>query len=104
MPEPTRREKIEKMLAADPNDVFLLYGLAMEHVREGNLDEAITRLADVAERHPDYHSAHFQLSQLLAQEGRTDEAKQWVAKGIEAARRVGAAHAAGEMEGFLLTL
>ena len=104
MTQPSRRQRLEEMLARDPDDVFLLYGLAMEYVREGDVDEALLRLADVAKRDPNYHSAHFQAAQLLAQEGRTAEARDWATRGVDAARRAGNAHAVGEMEGFLLTL
>ena len=35
MNAPTRREKIEVMLADDPSDVFLRYSLALELEKEG---------------------------------------------------------------------
>jgi Tfp pilus assembly protein PilF len=104
MTQPSRRERIEQMLAKDPNDVFLLYGLAMEYVREGNVEESLQRLQVVVERDPNYHSAYFQAAQLLAQDGRADDARGWTIQGIEAAKRTGNAHAVGEMEGFLMTL
>lgn len=100
----TRREKIEQMLEQQPDDVFLLYGLAMEYVREGDEEEGIRRLQRVTEVDPDYHSAYFQGGQILARQGESEQAREWVSKGIEAARRKGNSHAAGEMEGFLLTL
>jgi len=32
----TRLEQLEKMLQREPNDTFLLYGVAMEHKKTGN--------------------------------------------------------------------
>ena len=39
----TRREKIEAMLADEPNDSFLRYSLAMELDKEGRHDESLAR-------------------------------------------------------------
>ena len=100
----TRREKLKAMCAADPDDAFLAYGLAMEMIKDGDTPEGIDQLKRVIELHPDYQAAYFQLGQTLADQGNVDEARTWVERGIEAARRIGDAHAANEMEGFLLSL
>ena len=47
MSQKTRRETLEQMLAADPKDTFLRYGLAMELAREGKPDEAVTALCQL---------------------------------------------------------
>ncbi len=36
-----RRQQLQEMLAGEPNDSFLRYGLAMEFVSEGNDEEAV---------------------------------------------------------------
>jgi predicted Zn-dependent protease len=100
----TRREKIEKMLALNPGDSFLAYGLALEMLKEGDTQAGIRQLESVVAHHPDYSAAYFQLAQTLAKEDRVDEAKHWATLGIDAANRVGDLHAAGEMEGFLVSL
>lgn len=100
----SRREKLEAMLAQNPGDTFLAYGLAMEILKEGDTPTAIEHLKGVIKTTPDYQAAYFQLAQVLVNEGETDEAKEWLEQGIDAARRIGDAHAAAEMEGFLLTL
>lgn len=104
MSEMTRRQRIEKMLENSPDDPFLLYGLALEYVREGDPEEGVRRLLALTEKDPDYHSAYFQAAQILSQQGDAERARECATAGIAAARRTGHEHAAGEMEGFLLTL
>lgn len=101
MVEPSRREKLEAMLASDPDDSFLMYGVAMEYVREGDAEEGLKRLQSLTEKDPDYQAAYFQIGQLLVQQGEVESAKAWLTRGIAAARRIGDVHAAEEMTGFL---
>ena len=100
----SRRQQLEQMLADSPDDTFLQYGLAMEHVQEGDVAEGKRRLREVIGNDADYQAAYFQLGQLLADEDATAEARKVLAEGIAAAKRVGATHAAEEMAGFLETL
>ncbi|MBD3676756.1 MAG: tetratricopeptide repeat protein [Planctomycetaceae bacterium] len=99
-----RKEKLRQMLQSDPNDPFLNYALAQEYLSADERPEAIKRFRDVIHRFPDYHAAHFQLGQILAEEGSTDEAIQTVTSGIEAAKQAGDRHAVSEMTEFLQML
>jgi thioredoxin-like negative regulator of GroEL len=100
----TRREKIERMLADDPDDVFLRYSLAMELDKEGRNDESLVKFRELAAGDPPYVAAFFMAGQQLARLGRTDEARAILREGIEAARAQNNAHAAGEMSEFLASL
>jgi lipopolysaccharide biosynthesis regulator YciM len=51
----------------------------------------------VVDRFPEYHAAHFQLGQLLADDGDTDRATRILQEGIAAAQKAGDRHAAMEM-------
>jgi thioredoxin-like negative regulator of GroEL len=104
MVDKTRKEQLEEMLADEPNDAFLRYGLAMEFVSEGNVEEALRRLHTMCADKLDYVPAYQQAGQLLMRLDRLDEARAVFKQGIALAQRVGNAHAAGEMEGFLETL
>jgi thioredoxin-like negative regulator of GroEL len=104
MVEKTRKEQLEEMLADEPNDAFLRYGLAMEFVSEGNVEEALRRLHTMFADKLEYVPAYQQAGQLLMRLDRLDEARAVFKQGITLAQRVGNAHAAGEMEGFLETL
>jgi tetratricopeptide (TPR) repeat protein len=99
-----RKALIESMLKQSPNDTFLLYGLAMEYLKEGNTSEGIARLKHVTDVNPNYPAAFFQLGQVLSQEGEIEEAKDWLERGIVVAEKMGDAHAAGEMQQFLMML
>jgi len=99
-----KREQLEELLKADPDDVFLQYALAMSYVAEGDASEGISRFATIIDGNPDYVAAYFQSGQLLADQGDTEEARSIITTGIEAARRVGDDHAESEMIGFLQLL
>ena len=100
----SRRARIEELLEADPDDVFLKYALAKEFAAEGDVPSALTAFDRVIAEHPDYVPAYFQKAQTLASEGETDAARAALEAGIIIARRVGDTHAAGEMVAFLDTL
>ena len=100
----SKREKFERLLAADPGDPFLRYSVALEHRAEGNDAAALEGLTETIRRSPDYHPAHFMKGQLLAAAGRTDEAREVLLAGVELATRAGDGHAAGEMSGFVESL
>ena len=99
-----KREQLEALLRDDPDDVFLMYAVAMAYVAEGDTSQGLARLKAVIEQHPDYVAAYFQSAQLLAAEGENEPAGALLRQGIEVAQRVGDSHAAMEMTGFLETL
>ncbi len=100
----SRREKIEAMLADEPNDPFLRYSLALEQDKAGQHDESLAALRALAEGEPPYVPAFFMAGQQLARLDRTDEARAILRTGIEAARQQNDLHAAGEMSEFLTSL
>ena len=100
----TRREKIEAMLLEDPTDTFLRYSLAMELDKEGENDESLIKLSELAKDEPPYVPAFFMAGQQLARLDRIAEARTVLRDGIEQARTQGDSHAAGEMSEFLASL
>lgn len=97
----SRREQLEKMLAASPDDLFLKYSLAMLLASEGEEEEAAEKLAAINQEHPDDVAAWFQRGQILARIGEVEESREVITAGIAVAQRVGNDHAEGEMRGFL---
>jgi predicted Zn-dependent protease len=104
MSQPTRRQKIEAMLASDPRDVFLRYGLAIEQEKAGEHEASLAQLRALMAESPPYVPAYFRAAQQLAALARADEARAALREGIEQARRQGDLHAAGEMAEFLASL
>lgn len=97
----TKREQLEQMLAASPNDAFLKYALAMTYASEGQTAEAARRLAVYNVEHPNEVPGYFQRGKLLAKLGEEDEAREVLTAGIAVARRVGDSHAEAEMTAFI---
>ena len=101
-----RMAQIEALLADDPDDAFLRYGLAMEHASAGDDTECATVLRDLIVRtaaNP-YVPAFLQCGQALARLGRDAEACDVLRQGVQAARKAGDTHAEGEMQGLLSSL
>ena len=101
---PSRREKIEAMLADSPADTFLRYSLALEREKEGDHERSLAGLAELTRDQPPYVPAFFMAAQQLVKLSRIDDARSMLRDGIEAARQQGNAHAAGEMAEMLTGL
>ncbi|MCU0877013.1 MAG: hypothetical protein MUF06_04385 [Pirellulaceae bacterium] len=100
----SRREKIEALLKTEPHDQFLRYGLAVELDNEGEVDRAIDLFEGLMRDTPPHVASFFRCAQLLVREDRISEARTLLRDGIEAARREGNSHAAGEMSELLASL
>lgn len=96
-----RLETLKNMVAQNPNDSFLRYGLAMEHRNAGDLETAIAEFRTLIAANPDYVAAYFHGGQTLERLSRIEEARELYRRGIEASQRTGDAHARGELEGAL---
>jgi tetratricopeptide (TPR) repeat protein len=92
---------LSEILAANPEDAFARYGLAMEYSRSGQIDRALAEYKTLVEKNPDYTPAYFMAAQTLAAAGGTDEAKRWLVDGISSAVRTGNKHAQSEMTAML---
>jgi predicted Zn-dependent protease len=89
---------------AERENPFAWYGLAMEYRNLSRKEEALAVFESLRTRTPDYVPMYLMCGQMLEQMGRPAEAKEWLGLGVEAARRKGDAHAAGELEGALAAL
>src|SRR3954454_17394725 len=102
MARTARMAQIEEMLAEDPDDAFLRYGLAMEHASAGDDAECVTVLRDLIAltAAKPYVPAFLQCGQALMRLDRDAEARDVLRAGIDAARVAGDTHAMGEMQGL----
>ena len=96
-----RLDALKAMVAQNPSDSFLRYGLAMEYRNAGDLDSAVREFRAITESNPDYSPAYFHGGQTLEKLGRVEEARSMYERGVEATRRKGDAHALAEMQGAL---
>lgn len=95
----SRLEQLHRLLEKSPSDPFLTYGIALEHKKLVELDQAVAWLDRTIQIDPNYCYAYYQKGQILEQLGRIGDARSAYQSGIEAARRVGDAHAEGEIAG-----
>src|SRR6185437_9615035 len=97
-----RRLMLEQSLSEDPNDPFLRYGLALQCLREGDVDEGRQRLRSLIADDPDRQiAAYQQLGQSYAESDEGEEATAILRIGIAKAQATGDWHAAAEMEQIL---
>ena len=89
------------MVAQNPNDPFLRYGLAMEYRNGGDLEASISEFRLLIEANPDYAAAYQHGAQVLVHLGRTEEARSVYRAGIAVAARKGDRHARDEMQAAL---
>jgi tetratricopeptide (TPR) repeat protein len=101
MTEPNRLQMLAQFLEQNPGDAFARYGLAMEHSKAGQTEQALAEFNKLLELHPDYTNGYFMAAQILERSGRTSEAKKMLESGVEAAKRTGNKHALSEMAGML---
>jgi thioredoxin-like negative regulator of GroEL len=100
-----RRLMLEQSLAEDPADSFLRYGLAVQCLHEGDLEEGRSRLlALIADQAEESVAAYQQLGQSYVEGGEEDRAREAFRAGIARATARGDAHAAAEMDGMLAQL
>ena len=96
-----RLEGLLKFYEKDPNDPFVLYGLALEYMSENRVEKAEEFFLILLKQHPDYVAAYLQYAQLKEKEYKIDEAKDLYRRGIKAANKSGDIKSAKEMEDFL---
>lgn len=102
MAQPSERMlKLQSMLEKQPNDTFLLYGIALEYKKAGQTSEAIEYLDRVIQADPGYCYAYHQKGLIHESTGDIDAARQTYRQGISAAGQKGDLHAKGEIEAAL---
>jgi predicted Zn-dependent protease len=102
-----RLEFLQKQTApggAASGDPFAWYGLAMEYRALSRHEEALAAFETLRATAPDYVPMYLMCGQMLSTMGRPSDARAWLSLGLEAARKKGDAHAAGELEGALAAL
>jgi Tfp pilus assembly protein PilF len=99
-----RMRQLQQMLERQPDDPFLLYGIAMEHKKAGDAARALEFLRRVTQLDRDYCYAYYQRGLVHESQGDTEAATQSYREGIEAADRAGDAHARGELQAALESL
>ena len=96
-----RLEILRGMVANAPSDSFARYGLAMEYVKSGALQEAVDEFTRLLEMNEKYPAAYFHGGQALEKLGKLDEARALYEKGIEVTTALGDHHTRSELQAAL---
>jgi Tfp pilus assembly protein PilF len=99
-----RLAQLEKMLAKEPNDAFLLYGIALEFKKIREPQRALDFLKRVVAIDSGYCYAYHQMGLIHESLDDLDAARQAYSAGVEAARKKGDTHALGEIEAALMMI
>lgn len=92
-----RKEMIYDMLVKEPNDVFLNYALAMEHLSAEEYKEAELQFTKVLSINPTYLPCFYQLGQVNEKLGNNDVALTYYKQGVEFAKSQNNNKALGEL-------
>ncbi|MBL4591118.1 MAG: tetratricopeptide repeat protein [Phycisphaerales bacterium] len=93
--------QLEKLLALEPGDAFLLYGIAQEHAKANDHEKAVDYFEQTIKADPDYTYAYFHIARSLESLDREPDAIAYLEKGHEVAKRVGDAQGISEIAGYL---
>jgi Tfp pilus assembly protein PilF len=96
-----RLEKLQKMLERDPNDTFLIYGIALEYKKLGDAKQAIEYLDRVIAADAGYCYAYHQKGLVHESTGDVEAAKSAYRAGVAAATKKGDEHARSEIQAAL---
>ena len=99
-----RLRQLLQMLERQPNDPFLLYGVAMEHKKVGHAAHALEYFDQVLRHDPNYCYAYYQRAQVEESNGDEAAARRTLREGLDAAARCGDEHARQEIEAALALL
>jgi tetratricopeptide (TPR) repeat protein len=94
-------EQLEKLLAVDPDDAFVLYGLAQEHFKRGEFAKAVEIYDRCLRVDPAYCYAYFHKAKAQQAQGEFEAAVSTLKVGLAKAQALGDSHAASEISGLL---
>jgi tetratricopeptide (TPR) repeat protein len=100
----SRLEMLKEMVAQNPADSFLHYGLATEYANSGDLERAVAEFQALLAEDPNYAAAYYHGGRALEKLGRLEEARDLYEQGIEVTARTGDAHTRSELQAALQDL
>ena len=96
-----RIEKLNSFIAADPKDLFSRHALAMELVKQGNLNQAALEMEAILHVDENYIGTYYHFGKLMEKLSNVDKALEVYEKGIAVARQLQKPHELRELQGAL---
>ncbi len=96
-----RRQRLEELLAENPDDPELGYALAMDDLVSGNLEAALQRFLELTTTSPPHVPSFLMAAQTLVKLNRSAQAIEVLRGGVRAAAEQGNLHAQSEMQSLL---
>ncbi len=96
-----RLNQLLSFLEQSPNDPFIKYAIATEHLKLGKDMLALVHFNQLTEEHPDYVGTYYHLGKLYEKLDQESNAKSVYEKGVVIAERAGNYHAKSELLGAL---
>ena len=93
-----RLQQLIDFLGESPNDPFLNYALASEHLKLGHTELALQYYEALVSDHPSYVGTYYHLGKLYEALGRKDDAVSVYEKGMHAAKNKRDMHALSELQ------
>lgn len=100
----SRIETLQSFLEASPNDCFIRYGLAQEHVKAGADEAAIKEFQRILDIDPTYQAAYYHAGKAHQRLGQNSVAREVFERGIEMSVTNREPHARSELEVALAEL
>lgn len=94
-------QELEKLLSLDPEDTFVLYGLAQEHAKQGDHAAAVACYDRCLAVDAGYLYAYYHKAVSLLSTGDRSDAAETLRLGLERSRAAGDAKAQGEIAELL---
>ncbi|MCC6253267.1 MAG: tetratricopeptide repeat protein [Bacteroidia bacterium] len=77
--------QLNEWLKENPDDSFLIYALALEYIKNNQIQEAKKQFDELTQKHPKYLATYLQFGNLLAEMGNKEKAEDIYRKGLEIA-------------------
>lgn len=103
-PGTDRLEALRSFHEEDPDDPFVRFGLAREHLKRGDTEQALAFFEALAEERPGYTGTYYHLGKLYERLGRPADAKATYRAGVEACQAQGATKDRAELHDALMQL
>lgn len=100
----SRLDKLTALHADDPADADVLYMIAQEHAKLGDIESSVEWYDRCLAVDADYHYAYFHKAKVLEAAARVEEARTTLQVGLERATAAGNAKASGEIGEYLGSL